>query len=53
MNSVIEQSLSHRFEEIDYAQAKSDVLPFIRDPAAVGMWNSEFFRSVTRDLAAL
>ena len=53
MNSVIEQMLSRRFEAIDYAQAKSDVLPFIRDPAAVGMWNRDFFQSITRDLAAI
>ena len=53
MNSVIEQMLSRRFEAIDYAQAKSDVLPFIRNPAAVGMWNRDFFQSITRDLAAI
>ncbi|MBQ6372613.1 MAG: nucleotidyl transferase AbiEii/AbiGii toxin family protein [Oscillospiraceae bacterium] len=46
----IRQILDKRFESIDYAQAKADVLPFIRDPASLDMWSSEFFRAITKTL---
>lgn len=48
----IRQILLRRFSSIDYAQAKADVLPFIRDPAALDVWSADFFRSVTENLTA-
>lgn len=47
----IKQILFRRFEQIDYAQAKGDVLPFIRNPASLDMWSKEFFQSITETLA--
>ncbi len=35
--------LRDRFAEVDYEQAKDDVLPFIEDADAVTLWNSDFF----------
>ena len=46
----IKQILIRRFGQIDYAQAKSDVLPFIRNPASLDMWSKEFFQSITETL---
>lgn len=42
--------LSERFAEIDYAQAKSDVMPFIKDAAPLDIWSTEFFIDVTKNL---
>ncbi len=46
----IKQILFKRFEMIDYAQAKNDVLPFIRNPVALDVWGKEFFQSITNNL---
>ncbi|MEM7600869.1 MAG: nucleotidyl transferase AbiEii/AbiGii toxin family protein, partial [Verrucomicrobiota bacterium] len=35
--------LRERFAQIDFDQARSDVLPFIRDADAVALWSKEFF----------
>ena len=48
----IKEILRRRFESIDYVQAKSDVLPFIRNPAVLDMWNQSFFQSITNSLIA-
>lgn len=48
----IRQILSRRFENIDYSQAKEDVLPFIRDPSSLAVWSREFFQSITNELQA-
>ena len=48
----IKEILYRRFESIDYAQAKRDVLPFIRDPASLDLWSREFFLSITEKLTA-
>ena len=47
----IKQILDRRFESIDYSQAKSDVLPFIQNPASLDMWSKEFFLSITKQLS--
>ena len=46
----IKEILSQRFKTIDYNQAKTDVLPFIRNPAALDVWSAPFFRSITENL---
>ena len=50
--SEIKDILSRRFDTIDYRQAKDDVLPFIRNPDALDIWSSPFFKSITEQLAA-
>lgn len=42
--------LSERFSSIDYAQAESDVMPFIKNAAQLDIWSSEFFIDVTKNL---
>ena len=48
----IKEILFCRFKGIDYVQAKSDVLPFIRNPAALEIWSKDFFQSITNQLIA-
>jgi len=39
--------LRNRFMKIDYEQAKSDVLSYIKDPRPLDVWGSEFFIQIT------
>lgn len=47
----IKDILRKKFSSIDYAQAKNDVLPFIRNTTALELWSKEFFIGVTDSLA--
>ncbi|MCC8017632.1 MAG: nucleotidyl transferase AbiEii/AbiGii toxin family protein, partial [Lachnospiraceae bacterium] len=46
----IKTMLSKRFDSIDYAQAKLDVEPFIRDTSALDVWCADFFKQITEEL---
>ena len=46
----VREMLCKRFDNIDYRQAKEDVLPFIKDPEVLNLWDAEFFRDITRNL---
>ena len=44
---VLRKLLVSKFEEIDYKNAKEDVLPFIRNIDGLDMWSREFFINIT------
>lgn len=46
----IKNMLISRFEEINYKDAKNDVLPFIKDPTCLDIWSKEFFIDITDKL---
>jgi len=46
------EQLAQRFSTIDFAQAKQDVMPFIREPRALDVWSPTFFTSITAGLQA-
>ncbi|NCB43297.1 MAG: nucleotidyl transferase AbiEii/AbiGii toxin family protein [Clostridia bacterium] len=46
----VKDMLYKRFEQIDYEQAKQDVLPFIRNPDALALWSADFFKRITESL---
>ncbi len=46
---TLKKMLMNKFAEIDFQQAKKDVLPFIKNPTALDLWSEEFFRKVTED----
>ena len=46
----IRDILYNRFMDIDYEQAKEDVMPFIKDSSSLKFWNREFFRQITDGL---
>ena len=48
----IKQMLYGKFEEINFAQAKEDVEPFIRDTSILNIWNADFFKQITEGLHA-
>ena len=45
----LKSRLRKRFTSVDFDQAKKDVLPFIRDHSAVGLWSADFFSTITDD----
>ncbi len=44
------EMLRKRFENIDYVQAKLDVLPFIKNSDALDIWSADFFIGITESL---
>lgn len=42
--------LNERFMQIDFEQAKEDVMPFVKNAAFLEVWNSEFFRAITETI---
>lgn len=48
----IKKMLCDRFDSIDYAQAKQDVIPFIHDPHSLDLWSADFFKQITENLNA-
>ena len=45
--------LRKKFAEVDIEVAKKDVLPFLRDPAAVELWSRDFFESLLLKLKVI
>ena len=48
--NVLKDMLKSKFSEINYNDAKEDVLPFIRDAESLNMWSKDFFVNITEDL---
>ena len=46
----LKEILRKRFANIDYAQAKQDVVPFIKNLSALDVWNTDFFCEITEGL---
>lgn len=47
---VLKDMLKSKFNEINYNDAKEDVLPFIRDTESLNIWSKDFFVNITEDL---
>ena len=47
---VLKELLIKKFSNIDYNEAKEDVLPFIKDTISLNIWSKEFFISITNNL---
>ncbi|GHV07530.1 hypothetical protein FACS189485_18000 [Spirochaetia bacterium] len=41
--------LEDRFSTVDFEQAKTDALPFIKDTRSLELWNKDFFYSISND----
>lgn len=48
--NVVKNLLITKFNEINYEDAKKDVLPFIKDIETLNIWSKEFFISITSKL---
>ncbi|MBU0955926.1 MAG: nucleotidyl transferase AbiEii/AbiGii toxin family protein [Spirochaetes bacterium] len=45
----LRELLNERFMSVDFARAKADAIPFLRDSRVVELWSSDFFISLTRE----
>ena len=46
----VRNMLNDRFGQIDYEQAKEDVIPFIKNKKTLDLWGVDFFNSITKAL---
>ena len=42
--------LNKKFKEINYTNAKEDVISFIDDTDSLELWNSDFFIEITKKM---
>ena len=47
---ILKQLLNEKFEKIDYADAKEDVIAFIEDKDSLNLWSKDFFKEITKSL---
>ena len=47
---MLKKLLIKKFSEIDYKDAKDDVMSFIKDTSSLEIWNKDFFINITKDL---
>ena len=47
---VLKMLLINKFKEIDYTEAKEDIIPFIKDTKSIELWSSDFFIQITEQL---
>ena len=46
----IRNLLNKRFDEIDFENAKEDVIPFIKKTDVLDIWSKEFFKEISLNL---
>ena len=50
--NILRNLLNKKFREINYTNAKEDVIAFIEDKDSLNLWNSEFFIEITKKIEA-
>ena len=51
--NILKELLIKKFKDIDYNDAKNDVIPFMSNVDSLKMWSSEFFISITDKLKSV
>lgn len=46
----VKEMLYQRFDEIDFEDAKKDVIPFIKDIQSLSLWNKDFFKAISSQI---
>lgn len=47
---ILKELLIKKFNEINYSEAKEDVIPFIKDVDSINLWSSDFFVEITDNI---
>ena len=47
---VLKEMLNNKFNEINYTNAKEDVITFIEDKDSLNLWSEDFFKEITKEL---
>lgn len=45
--------LNNKFDNVDYEEAKKDVMPFILDKSTLNLWKSVFFKAITKTIKTI
>lgn len=48
--NILKDLLIKKFNEIDYKEAKEDIIPFIKNVDVLNLWSSKFFINITKNL---
>lgn len=48
--NILKAMLNEKFREINYTDAKEDVIAFINDTESLNLWSDEFFIEITKNL---
>ena len=48
--NILKEMLTNKFNEINYNDAKEDVIAFIEDKDSLNLWSKEFFIEITKNL---
>ena len=51
--AMLLKMLKEKFNSMDFKQAKIDIIPFIKDPAAVAPWSNIFFNSISERISCV
>lgn len=46
---ILRERLNQRFENVNFDQAKKDVLPFVKNKESIDLWSEQFFKVITRE----
>lgn len=50
---TLKKLLNNKFKEIDYSDAKDDVIMFIEDKDSLSLWSKDFFEQITKNLLCI
>ena len=48
--NMLKDLLNNKFKEINYSNAKEDVITFIEDKDSLNLWSEDFFTEITKNL---
>lgn len=48
--SKLKDMLNEKFKQINFVEAKEDIVPFIEDIDSLNLWSAEFFIEITKEL---
>ena len=50
---ILKKMLNERFNVINYADAKEDVIAFIEDKKSLNLWSADFFKEITKNITSI
>lgn len=50
---ILKEMLNKKFKEINYTDAKEDVITFIEDKDSLSLWNAEFFIEISNSISSI
>lgn len=50
---ILKEMLNKKFDEINYTDAKEDIIAFIEDKESLNLWSQDFFKEITKELVEL